>query len=64
MTSFYESFEQMTISQLRKLTEEYKSMEEELKLLRVKYPTKAQEIQNKKGDSIQDILKEVGIKCL
>jgi len=63
MSSFSESFEHMTISQLRELTKQYARLQEENKFLKTKYPTRAQELEQK-GDSIQDLLKEVGVECL
>lgn len=62
MSSFSESFESMTIGQLKKLTEEFHRLEQENKLLKAKYPNKAQELAQK--DSVEDLLKEVGVKCL
>ncbi len=63
MSSFSESFESMTIGQLKKLTEEFQRLDQENKLLKAKYPNKAQELAQK-CDSVEDLLKEVGVKCL
>lgn len=46
-------FENMTIGQLRKLTEDYKKLQDEVKILRAKYPTKV------KKDSAEDIIQEL-----
>ena len=63
MSSFSESFENMTIAQLRELTEQFEKLQQENTFLKTKYPTRAQELEQK-GDSIQDLLKEVGVECL
>ena len=50
-------FDSMTIGQLREMTEQYKKLQAENKILRTKYPNKAKDMDN----SLRDILKEVGV---
>jgi len=50
-------FDTMTIGQLREMTEQYKKLQVENKILRTKYPNKAKDMDN----SLRDILKEVGV---
>ena len=42
---------------LREMTEQYKKLQVENKILRTKYPNKAKDMDN----SLRDILKEVGV---
>jgi len=58
------NFEHMTIAQLRELTEQFEKLEQENKFLKTKYPTKAEQLEKQNADSLHDILKEVGVKCL
>lgn len=53
-------FENMTIGELRKLTEEYKELEKDNKILNVKYPMKLKK--TKPIVSAQDIVDQVGAK--
>ncbi len=53
-------FENMTIAELRKLTEQYKQLEKENKLLKVKYPTKKIEGKDEYGTGgAQSIIDEL-----
>lgn len=47
-------FDNMTIGQLRKMTEDYKKLQEENKILKAKYPNKL-----KKDQNAQDIIEEL-----
>lgn len=49
-----DQFENMTIGQLRKLTEDYKKLQEENKILKAKYPNKL-----KNNESAEDIIESV-----
>ena len=53
-------FDNMTIGQLREMTEQYKKLQAENKILRTKYPKVANEIDN----SLQDLLKECGVESI
>jgi len=46
-------FDNMTIGQLRKMTEDYKKLQEENKLLKAKYPNKL------KDNTAEDIISEL-----
>jgi len=50
------NFENLTIKQLRKLTEQYEVILKENKLLKVKYPTKLKE----DPENIQDLIDDLG----
>ena len=64
MESCILQFEDMTIRQLKKMTEDYNVMQEDIKILRIKYPNKSQKPDKKKESNSDNILKEVGVKCL
>lgn len=48
------NFDDLTIGQLKKLTEEYDKLEIENKLLKIKYPNKLKQLEN--PETIQSII--------
>ena len=52
-------FEEMTIADLRKLTGQYKRLEKENKILKIKYPTKKVDKDPHGIKSAEDIIKEL-----